>query len=162
MVQSLMLKLPVERALQLKQLAKSRGLSITDLIGEMVRAEFRTRNIIYEIPGYKIYVSGGKIRFDVADVKTFRLRPNEAAKIAESLERTAVSGGVITMTVDGADLKISRIGGGVSLQVLDRDGSKSRRVTTPGIVQDLVEQLRGAISQHARDEALEKKLGLRK
>jgi hypothetical protein len=85
--QTTTITLPTERALQLRAIAKKRGLSLPELIRKYIESEIKAAVITDVIPGFRVEVIDGIIEFELQG-RTIALTKHEAGHIADALEET--------------------------------------------------------------------------
>jgi len=140
-----LIRLPIERADQLNQLATHKGLSVSDLIGQLVTAEINRLGITHQIGlGSSVdctMLEDGRVHFSAANIGTFQWSAEAVAGIVTAIEAALKrSGG--TLDVD-AGIEIGRVGTSIRLQNIE---TGEARTFAPSVAVELVNMLRATIS----------------
>lgn len=79
--------LPIERKLQLRDIAAAHGLSLTEYLCKHIESEIRAGVIADKIPGFRVEAVNGFIEFELQS-RTITLTMHEAGEVANALEET--------------------------------------------------------------------------
>ncbi len=138
-----LIRLPVERAHQLKALAAHKNLTMADLVAELIDAETNRLGISDEIGlGYQINVDrleNGVVRFSATEIGTFQWDKPTALNVSVALERVADSRGG-HLDIDSG-LEMRRVGTSVKVKNIETGGE---RTFAPSIARALATNLRKA------------------
>jgi hypothetical protein len=142
----MLIKVPDERAAQLKALADSEGITITDLIGRFINREIKAGRLPDETPGFRFTPNGKEIYVDIEGIKTLTISGGDALSVAKGLERVARTGGAFLDMDAPGQPKIGCVGSGVYLE-FSGAGAKGRRVVARSVALDIARQLRSAVAR---------------
>lgn len=151
--------LPVQRAAQLKLLAKARKHStLVALVEDMIHQAIEDGEIPDEVPGYAAFRSGDVIVIEMqGGVSLPMMQPLKAMLVATVLDAAAgtknpvhefslATGKAIPIDLDAATLIVGRVGRGVVLQVENKaTGDIQRLAEHPSIITDFARQIRKAV-----------------
>jgi hypothetical protein len=141
-----LLRLPRERALQLKALAKVRSITMTELIAGLINDAIAAGELPDQVPGFwvgaiDVQNDSPVIKFEM-DGKAMQFLPAGAREVADALE-AAVRDPAVYVTMPGQTrVTVQRQGSGIAIVAGLED--KVRRVVAPSIAGDLARQLRRA------------------
>lgn len=142
----MLIKIPDERAAQLKALADKEGMTVTDLIGRFINREIKAGRLPDETPGFRFNAKGQQVHVEIEGVKAPPMSCNAARSLAKQLEYMASgkSKHRVTLDMDVPSLpEVGRVGTGVYLE-FHGTGARGRRVIAPGVALDIARQLRRA------------------
>jgi len=129
------IKVPKERAEQLRMLSRRRQMPIADLIGEYVNAQIAAGHLPAELPGFAIERTGDTIIFG-AGTFSADLSVQDAARLGAAL-RDCADGSIDEVRLCQG-LRVLRNGRGLSLK---HRGAAEERTMSRGIARDLGEWL---------------------
>lgn len=139
------IRLPSERADQLRLLAASQGVPITTLLNRLITAEIERLGLAEEIGlGSDINVDpleDGTVGVCGRDLATFIWTKPVALGVADAIERVTNKKGA-TLDID-AGLQIDRVGTSVRLKSIEAD---CERTFAPSVALDLAAIIRSAAS----------------
>jgi hypothetical protein len=139
------ISLPSERVQQLREVAKARAMTITELIGDYLRLEAAKGIIPDQIPGYHISPLASGVRFRVGDA-TVDMTSAEAMGTARLLERHALQD---FEQIEGYNvpraIHIERRGRGLTIRL----NRSSKRSVSIDVARDLVRLLRQSAKKKA-------------
>jgi hypothetical protein len=134
------MRISADRAEQLKQVAKVRGLPVAALVDLMVLGAIADGSIPDETPGIAISAEGGRVAITVDGLALAPMAPADALKIADEL----ASRNRRSLSAIGPDfVEIGRTGRAVDMTITTPEGS-TRRMFTPSVAADVARQIRTA------------------
>lgn len=144
------IKLPPERAIQLRTLADARGVSVTEMVGALINREIKAGRLADGVPGFTVKPtrSGLSYDFTIGDFVVPRLSIAELRELADTVERVATTKGDSGKIVDirSTRLAVARIGTGLRIIAENLDtGNRVKRAFPPDVALDLARQLRNAV-----------------
>jgi len=139
----MLIKIPDERATQLKALADREAITVTDLLGRFINREIKVGRLPDETPGFRFKPIGRKVQIEIDGIKAPAIPHEDARSLADQLERIAIKGGAFLDADAPGSFQVGRVGNGVYLQFVS-NGAKARRVLAPSVTLDVARQLRRA------------------
>lgn len=138
--------IPVERYLQITQLAKRNGTSIVDVVSDFVNAAITAGHLPDALPRWVIARSASEVVFECSDSAIRRCwNPTVARKVAATLEHLSEPATVKKRSHEPSiDLTIERRGPGV-LIVCNETGAS--RVVARSVAADIARLLRKAAEE---------------
>ncbi|MDX6806436.1 hypothetical protein [Terrihabitans rhizophilus] len=137
-----MIRLPAERGLQLKLIAKDLGVTLTEAIETLINREIEAGRLEDQLPLWDIDVFTDGIIFDAPTFALPKLTAQQALNVANAVDKVierAEKGGFNLILEGEKVLTIARIGRGITFA----SGEKAESVTVM-MAQDLARQLRTA------------------
>ena len=122
------ISLPSERALQLRAIAKKRGLSLTELIRKYIESEIKAGVIADVIPGFRVEVVNRLIEFEIPG-RTITLTKKEAGEIAAYLMAGGTTYCWLELEKSNLYLEIHRRGRGLVIRSLEKEKMRQWRRT---------------------------------
>lgn len=137
----MLIKIPDERAEQLKAIAAVQNLTVTDLIGQFVNAQIKAGKIPDTTPGFVVTKNGKQV--EIAAERRVSLSAADALHAAEWLEKLIGGRGAMLDMDAPEQIEIARVGTGVKITI--GSGAKAfEKVFAPSVARDVARQLRNA------------------
>lgn len=137
------IRLPIERTDQIRALATHFGLTIGDLIANLVKNEINRLGLSAKIGlGATVDIApleDGTVHVDIADVGLFQWAPTVATGVSDAIDVALARKGS-TLDVD-AGVEISRVGTSIKLRNIE---TREERAFAPNVAQDLADLIRSA------------------
>jgi len=137
----MLIKIPDERAAQLKALADSEGVTVTYLLGRFINREIKAGRLADETPGFRFKPKGQGIQVDIDGLKPQIISSDDARSLAKALENAASARGTFLDMDASGQPEVGRVGTGIYLKF---SGARGRRVIAPSVAIDVARQLRSA------------------
>jgi hypothetical protein len=142
------ISLPIEHTLQLRQLADALQITLSGLVGRLIKHEIDQGTLPDATPGFAIAGRSGSVSLAIEGIsEPFDLSAIEAEGFAASLDAAAgkASGAAALPLANCGMITVSRKGRGVVIDLDRLDGTaQQRRTVVPDIARDLARQLRSA------------------
>jgi hypothetical protein len=144
-IQPVIIKIPGERADQLKRLADSHNLSMADTIGMLINQEIGAGRLDESLTGLDVtLLKDRQIRLSILGIGDLTVKRGHALSLAKSLDEAAARKRR-TATLDfDVGLLVSGAGPAVKLKAVESDAS---RVLAPSIARDFANLIRKAASE---------------
>jgi hypothetical protein len=139
----MIIKIPDERAAQLKTLADNEGITVTDLLGRFINREIKAGRLPDETPGFRFKRQDHKVYVEIDGVKATPISCDDARSLAKHLERVAKGGGAFLDMDTPGQPEVGRVGTGIYLK-FSGAGANGRRVMAPSVALDVARQIRRA------------------
>lgn len=138
-----LIRIPGERADQLRRLAEHKGGSVADLIGQLIAAEVKRLGLGPQIGlGSTVDIAeleNGQVHFSAADLGTFIWSKEATAAVAGAIDNAlGRKGGALDLD---AGLEIARVGTSIKIRNIETDEARS---FAPSIAKELAALLRAA------------------
>jgi len=154
--------LPAERIAQLRTLAETEGITITELIERWINAEIAAERLPDILPNFEVTATKGRVWFIVKDFSFPTMTPVQAEQVADVLIEIAEAKDIpgkralLGTGEDEISLKVVRKGRGVLINGEDvRTGRAVTASLTPGMARDLARIIRNEAAKAAKHYAEE-------
>lgn len=143
MKQNTLLRLPVPLHTRLKELAKYRGVTMVQLIADMLDQAANAGDIADKTPGFDIEVTARGVTLHAGDDLVAVMTVEQARSMASALEEVAEQPKLVGVVAEDGIVTIRRRGTGISVEP-DLHGQFERFVLAPEIARDVARQIRKA------------------
>ena len=143
------ISLPIERASQLRAIAKKRGLSLTELIRKYIESEIKAGVVADVIPGFRVEAVNGLIEFEIPG-RTITLTKKEAGEIAGYLMAGGTTYWCLELEKSNLHLEIHRRGRGLVIRFLEKE--KMRQWQRKGLSKSTIPWSRQGLSQSTAND----------
>src|ERR1035437_2480372 len=111
----MLIKVPDERAAQLKALADSEKITVTDLLGRFINQAIKAGRLPDETPGFRFNAKGQQVHVEIEGVKAPPMSCNDARSLAKALEQVVRKRGAFLDMDASGQPEVGRVGTGIYL-----------------------------------------------
>ncbi|MGF7160343.1 hypothetical protein FHS85_001966 [Rhodoligotrophos appendicifer] len=151
-----MLKIPDERASQLKRLSRHHGKPMTEVLGSLIAQELEKEGLSRDMPGLGAEVVktnvGLRIAITVENITTAGLNVSEAIGLANAIDQISHKAGRASVSFKSTSdkMEVDRVGSAVRLAIHDDlTETAAKRVMPVSIAQEFAHQIRLAAERAA-------------